>query len=169
VKPEERKESEGRRKMLKEFREFIMRGNVVDMAVGIIIGIAFGAIVTSLVSDVIMPPIGLALGNVDFANLFAVLKEGTTAGPYASLSEAKAAGAVTINYGVFIMTIVSFIIIALVVFLLVRYINIIRRRMEAPKDEAEPTTRTCPYCYSTVHIKASRCPNCTSKLETVQV
>ena len=148
-----------------------MRGNVVDMVVGIIIGIAFGAIVTSLVSDVIMPPIGLALGNVDFANLFVVLKEGSATAPYASLSEAKAAGAVTINYGVFLMAIISFIIIAIVVFLMIRYINMIRRRMEAPKVEAvppEPTTKTCPYCYSEIHVKARRCPKCTSELELSQ-
>ena len=154
--------------MWKEFREFIMRGNVVDMAVGIIIGVAFGAIVTSLVGDVIMPPIGLLLGDVDFTNLFVVLKEGATQGPYASLADAKAAGAVTINYGVFIITIISFLIIALVIFLMVRSVNKLRREMEAPKVEAaqaEPTTKECPYCFSTINIKAKRCPNCTSQLE----
>jgi len=153
--------------MWREFRQFIMRGNVIDMAVGIIIGIAFGAIVTSLVSDIIMPPIGLALGNVDFANLFVVIKEGASPGPYASLEEARTAGAVTINYGVFIMAIVNFLIIATAVFLIVRYVNRIRRGMEAPKVEAppEPTTKSCPYCFSTINIKATRCPNCTSELE----
>ncbi len=154
--------------MWKEFKEFIMRGNVVDMAVGIIIGVAFGAIVTSLVSDVIMPPIGLLLGNVDFANLFVVLKEGVTQGPYASLADAKAAGAVTINYGVFTITVISFLIIALVVFLMVRNLNRLRREMEAPKVEVapvEPTTKECPYCFSIINIKAQRCPNCTSQLE----
>ena len=154
--------------MWKEFREFIMRGNVVDMAVGIIIGVAFGAIVTSLVGDVIMPPIGLLLGDVDFTNLFVVLKVGGTQGPYASLADAKAAGAVTINYGVFIITIISFLIIALVIFLMVRSVNKLRREMEAPKVEAaqaEPTTKECPYCFSTINIKAKRCPNCTSQLE----
>jgi len=154
--------------MLKEFRQFIMRGNVVDMAVGIIIGMAFGAIITSLVSDVIMPPIGLLLGNVDFSNLFVVLKQGSPVGPYASLADAKAAGAVTINYGVFIMTIISFIIIAFAVFMIIRYVNRLRREVEAPKVEAapaEPATKECPYCFSTINIKAKRCPNCTSQLE----
>jgi len=157
--------------MLKEFREFIMRGNVVDMAVGIIIGAAFGAIVTSLVSDIIMPPIGLLVGDVNFSNLFVVLKEGATPGPYASLADAKTAGAVTINYGVFILTIVSFIIIGFAVFLIVRYINRLRRQVEAPKVEAppaEPVTKQCPYCLSTVHIRASRCPHCTSELEATK-
>ena len=154
--------------MWKEFREFIMKGNVVDMAVGIIIGVAFGAIVTSLVGDIIMPPIGLLLGDVDFANLFTVLKEGATQGPYASLADAKAAGAVTINYGVFIITIISFLIIALVIFLMIRSVNKLRREMEAPEvaaAPAEPTTKECPYCFSTINIKAKRCPNCTSQLE----
>jgi len=154
--------------MWKEFREFAMRGNVVDMAVGIIIGAAFGVIITSLVSDIIMPPIGLLLGDVNFSNLFVVLKEGTTIGPYASLAEAKAAGAVTINYGVFIMTIISFMIIAFSVFMLIRYINKVRREMEAPKVKAvsgEATTKECPYCISTIPIKATRCPNCTSQLD----
>ena len=154
--------------MLKEFRQFIMRGNVVDMAVGIIIGIAFGAIITSLVSDVIMPPIGLLVGNVDFINLFVVLKQGSPVGPYASLADAKAAGAVTINYGVFVVTVISFIIIALAVFMIVRYVNKLRREMEAPKVEvapAEPITKECPYCFSTINIKARRCPDCTSQLE----
>jgi len=157
--------------MLKEFREFILRGNVVDMAVGIIIGVAFGAIVTSLVSDIIMPPIGLLVGDVNFSNLFVVLKEGATPGPYASLADAKAAGAVTINYGVFIVAIVSFIIIGFVVFLIVRYVNRLRRRMEPPEVEApaaEPVTKQCPYCFSTVHIRASRCPHCTSELEAAK-
>jgi len=154
--------------MWKEFREFIMKGNVVDMAVGIIIGVAFGAIVSSLVGDVIMPPIGLLLGNVDFTNFFVVLKEGATQGPYASLADAKAAGAVTINYGVFVITVISFLIIALVVFVMVRNVNRLRREMEAPKVTAvpaEPTMKECPYCFSTINIKANRCPNCTSQLE----
>ena len=154
--------------MLKEFKEFIMRGNVVDMAVGIIIGVAFGAIVTSLVGDIIMPPIGLLLGDVDFTNLFAILKQGSPVGPYASLTDAKAAGAVTVNYGVFVITIISFLIIALVVFLMIRNVNRLRRQMEATKVEAapaEPITKECPYCFSTINIKARRCPNCTSLLE----
>ncbi|MGH7808452.1 MAG: large-conductance mechanosensitive channel protein MscL [Thermodesulfobacteriota bacterium] len=117
--------------MLKEFKEFAMRGNVVDMAVGIIIGAAFGTIVQSLVSDVIMPPIGLALGNIDFSNLFLLLKEGATAGPYASLADAQKAGAVTINYGRFINTIISFIIVAFAIFLLIRAINSMKKQEEA--------------------------------------
>ena len=149
--------------MFKEFKEFIMRGNVIDMAVGIIIGAAFGTIVKSLVSDIIMPPIGLLLGNVDFANLFAVLKEGAkAAGPYASLADAQAAGAVTINYGVFINTIISFIIVAFAIFLLIRKINELKKQEEAPP--AEPTTQNCPYCLTSIPIKATRCPHCTSEL-----
>ncbi len=147
--------------MLKEFKDFAMRGNVVDMAVGIIIGAAFGTIIKSLVSDVIMPPIGMLLGNVDFQNLFAVLKEGTTAAPYAALADAQAAGAVTINYGVFINTIISFIIIAFAVFLLIRNINKLKRKEEAPPA---PTTKECSFCFTAIPIKATRCPNCTSQL-----
>jgi large conductance mechanosensitive channel len=149
--------------MLKEFREFIMRGNVVDMAVGIIIGAAFGTIIKSLVSDVIMPPIGLLLGNVDFANLFAVLRQGAVPGPYATLAEAQEAGAVSINYGLFINTIISFVIIAFCVFLLIRQINRMRRKEEAPE---EPTTKDCPYCLSSIPIKATRCGYCTSQLSS---
>jgi large conductance mechanosensitive channel len=150
--------------MLKEFREFAMRGNVVDMAVGIIIGAAFGTIVKSLVSDVIMPPIGLALGNVDFANLFIILKHGAEmAGPYASLADAQAAGAVTLNYGTFINTIISFIIVAFAVFMIIRNINKLKREEEAPPPE--PTTKECPHCFSTIPIKATRCPMCTSELK----
>jgi len=148
--------------MFKEFKEFIMRGNVVDMAVGIIIGAAFGAIIKSLVDDVIMPPIGLLLGNVDFANLFILLKDGTPAGPYAALADAKAAGAVTINYGAFINTVISFLIVALAVFLLIRSINRLRREEEAPA--AAPTTQECPFCKSTIPLGAVRCAFCTSNL-----
>ncbi len=126
--------------MLKEFKEFAMRGNVVDMAVGIIIGAAFGTIVKSLVSDVIMPPVGLALGDVDFSNLFSVLKEGTPSGPYAALADAQAAGAVTINYGLFINTIISFLIVAFAVFLLIRAINNMKKaEEEAPEAPPEPS------------------------------
>ena len=145
--------------MLKEFKEFAMRGNVVDMAVGIIIGVAFGAIVQSLVADVIMPPIGLILGNVDFSNLFVVLKEGAAAAPYASLAEAQKAGAVTINYGKFLNAVVSFVIVAFAVFMLIRAINQLKR-----KEQAAPTTKECPQCFSTISINAKRCPNCTSQL-----
>ena len=147
--------------MVEDFKKFIMRGNVLDMAIGIIIGAAFGTIVNSLVADVIMPPIGLLLGNVDFSNLFFVLKDGAkAAGPYASLAAAKAAGAVTINAGVFINTIISFLIVALAVFLLVRNIN----RLYA-KEEAAPTTKDCPYCLMSVPLKATRCGHCTSELK----
>jgi len=155
--------------VFKEFKEFIMRGSVLDLAIGIIIGAAFSTIVNSLVKDVIMPPIGLALGNVDFNNLFAVIKEGTeAAGPYATLADAQAAGAVTINYGVFINTIIVFIIVAFAVFLIVRTVNRARRAIEARKEveaaAAAPTTKDCPYCFSKIHVDAKRCPNCTSEL-----
>ncbi len=151
--------------MLKEFKEFAMRGNVVDMAVGIIIGAAFGTIVKSLVSDVIMPPIGLLLGNVDFANLFIILKQGAEmAGPYASLADAQAAGAVSLNYGAFINTIISFLIVALAVFMLIKSLNKLKRKEEAPA--AQPTTKECPHCFSTIPIKATRCPMCTSELKS---
>ena len=148
--------------MLKDFKDFAMKGNVVDMAVGIIIGAAFGTIVKSLVADVIMPPIGMLLGNVDFSNLFVVLKEGAAAGPYLALADAQKAGAVTINYGMFINTIISYIIVAFAVFLLVRYLNKLQREEEAPPEE--PTTKECPRCFSTVPIQATRCGCCTSEL-----
>ena len=148
--------------MLKEFKEFAMRGNVVDMAVGIIIGAAFGTIVKSLVADIIMPPIGLLLGNVDFTDLFVVLKQGATAGPYLTLVDAQKAGAVTLNYGVFANTIISFIIVAFSVFLLIRAINKMKRQEEAPPEE--PTTKECPHCLSSIPIKATRCGYCTSEL-----
>jgi large conductance mechanosensitive channel len=148
--------------MFKEFKEFIARGNVMDMAIGVIIGTAFGAIVKSLVSDIIMPPIGLLLGDVDFSNLYVLLEKGDPAGPYASLAEAQAAGAVTINYGVFIDTVISFLIVALVVFIVIRNVNRLKREEEAPP--AEPTTKECPFCLSTIPIQASRCPHCTSEL-----
>ena len=147
--------------MLKEFKAFIMRGNVLDLAVGIIIGAAFGTIVKSLVDDVIMPPIGLALGNVDFSNLFVLLKEGAKAAPpYASLADAKAAGAVTINYGQFINNVVTFIIVAFAVFLVVRAAN----RLRPPEAAAAPNTRDCPYCRMPIPVAATRCPQCTSDL-----
>ncbi len=149
--------------MLKDFRDFIMRGNVLDMAVGIIIGAAFGTIVSSIVKDIIMPPIGLVLGNVDFANLFAVLKQGTSPGPYASLVDAQTAGAVTINYGVFINTLVSFLIVAVVLFFLIRAFMHARSRLET-KKEAAPITKECPYCLSQVPVGAKKCAFCTSEL-----
>jgi large conductance mechanosensitive channel len=147
--------------MLTEFKKFAMRGNVVDMAVGIIIGGAFGTIVKSLVDDVIMPPIGLALGGVDFTNLFLTLREGT-AGPYPTLEAAKEAGAVTVNYGAFLNNIVTFLIVAFAVFLLVRAINALKRK-EAVAPSA-PDSKACPQCATTIPIAAKRCPNCTSQL-----
>jgi large conductance mechanosensitive channel len=148
--------------MLKEFKEFAVRGNVVDLAVGVIIGAAFGAMVKSLVDDIIMPPIGLLLGGVDFSNLFLTLREGKVAGPYATLAEAKGAGAVTINYGVLANTVVSLLIVAFVIFLLVRGINKLRREKDAPPPA--PTTRDCPFCATAIPIKATRCPHCTSEV-----
>ncbi len=147
--------------MLKEFKEFAIKGNVVDMAVGIIIGAAFGGIVSSLVNDVIMPPIGWILGNVDFSNFFLILKEGKTPGPYPTPALAKAAGAVTLNYGIFINTVINFFIVAFAIFFLIRSINRFRREREVPA----PTTKECPYCYLSIPIKALRCPNCTSDLQ----
>ncbi|OGP80505.1 MAG: mechanosensitive ion channel protein MscL [Deltaproteobacteria bacterium RBG_16_64_85] len=149
--------------MLKEFKEFAMRGNVMDMAVGIIIGAAFGLIIASLVSDVLMPPIGLILGNVDFSNLFMVLKEGKTAGPYATVAAAKGAGAVTLNYGLFVNTIVNFLIVAFAIFFVVRGMNSLKKKEEAPA--AKPTTKECPHCLSNIPIKATRCAHCTSELK----
>ena len=149
--------------MFKEFKEFAMRGNVIDMAIGIIIGGAFGPIVGSMVSDILMPPIGLAMGNVDFSNLFILIKEGSkAAAPYASLADAKTAGAVTINYGMFINTVISFVIVAFAVFLLIRGLNRLQRKKEeVPTD---PTTKDCPFCLSTIATKATKCPNCTSEV-----
>jgi large conductance mechanosensitive channel len=148
--------------MVKEFKEFIMRGNVLDLAVGVIIGGAFGTIVTSLVNDVIMPPIGLLLGSVDFRDLFLVLKEGSTAGPYASVAAAKGAGAVTLNYGAFINTIISFLIVGFSIFMVIKTANRLRAPAPAP---APPPTKDCPFCFSAIAPKASRCPHCTSELK----
>jgi large conductance mechanosensitive channel len=149
--------------MFKEFKEFAVRGNVVDMAVGIIIGASFGTIVNSFVSDIIMPPIGLFLSNVDFSSLFMVLKEGKVAGPYASLADARTAGAVTVNYGVFMNAIISFLIVAFAVFLLVRNINRLKKEEEVPP--AAPATKECPYCLSVIPVKAVRCAHCTSEFK----
>jgi large conductance mechanosensitive channel len=146
--------------MLKEFKAFVMRGNVLDLAVGIIIGASFGTIVKSLVDDVIMPPIGLALGNVDFANLFLLLKPGLKAPPYTTVADAQAAGAVTINYGNFVNNVVTFIIVAFVVFLIVRVANRLK-----PQDAAAPSTKDCPYCRMAIPVTATRCPHCTSDLK----
>jgi large conductance mechanosensitive channel len=150
--------------MMKEFREFAVKGNVVDMAVGIIIGAAFGTIVKSLVDDVLMPPIGLLLGNVDFSNLFIVLKQGATAGPYLTLADANAAGAVILKYGTFINTVISFLIVSFSVFILIKNINRLKR--EKPAPEAAPTTKECPYCLSVIPIKATRCAHCTQELRS---
>ena len=144
--------------MLKEFREFAVRGNMIDLAVGLVLGVAFGTIVKSLVDDVIMPPIGLLLGKVDFTNLFLVLREGRVAGPYATPALAKQVGAVTLNYGMFTNTIVTFVIVAFAVFILVRQVN--RFRQPAPA-----TTRDCPQCLSKIPVKATRCAFCTSEVQ----
>lgn len=151
--------------MLKEFKTFIMRGNVIDLAIGVIIGIAFGAVVKSLVDDVIMPPVGMATGGIDFSNKFLVLKDGATAaGPYASVAAAKAAGATTLNYGIFVNNVVSFLIVGFCAFLLVRAVNRLMRSHEAP---AVAKTRACPYCAMEIPLAATRCPLCTSQLAAV--
>jgi large conductance mechanosensitive channel len=142
--------------MLKEFKEFVMRGNVLDMAVGIIIGVAFGKIITSFVNDVLMPPLGLLLGKVDFSNLFLNI----SGKDYPTLAAAKAAGAATINYGVFLNTVLDFLLVALAVFLLIKQVN----RLKGAPAPVEPTTKDCPYCLSPMAIKAVRCPHCTSQL-----
>ena len=144
--------------MLNEFKKFVMRGNVIDMAVGIVIGVAFGAIVSSLVNDIIMPPIGYILGGVDFSNLYINLSGGS----YDSLAAAKDAGATTINVGVFLNTIINFLIVAFALFMVIKAVNRASAKKEAPP--AAPTTKECPHCCSTISIKATRCPNCTSQL-----
>jgi large conductance mechanosensitive channel len=157
--------------MIKEFQKFIMRGNVLDLAVGIIIGAAFTSIVNSLVNDIIMPPIGFALGGVDFSDFFVLLKPGTEVPPpYATLADAQAAGAVTINYGLFINQVISFLIVAFVVFLLVRGFNRLTQPINKRFEEkpGEPVNKECPYCVSTIPYKATRCPNCTSQLEAAK-
>jgi large conductance mechanosensitive channel len=143
--------------MLKAFRDFAMRGNVLDMAVGIIIGAAFGVIVKSLVDDVLMPPIGMLVGGVDMTDLFVTLRQGTPPGPYLSLEQARSAGAVTLNYGLFLNSVVSFLIVAFSVFMIVRAFE--RARRQAPP---EVTTKDCPHCAMSIPIKATRCPHCTS-------
>ncbi|HEY9382062.1 MAG TPA: large conductance mechanosensitive channel protein MscL [Gemmatimonadales bacterium] len=147
--------------MLKDFKAFIMRGSVVDLAVGVIIGAAFGSIIKSLVDDILMPPIGLATGGVDFANKFLVLKDGAkAAAPYASLADAKAAGAVTLNYGVFVNQMVTFLIVAACIFLVVRMVA----RLQGPPPAAAPSTKTCAFCATEIPVAAKRCPHCTSAL-----
>jgi large conductance mechanosensitive channel len=145
--------------MLKEFKDFIMRGNVLDLAVAVIIGTAFGKVIGSLVTDILMPPLGLILGKVDFNNLY-INMSGT---PFASLAEAQAAGAPTLNYGVFINTIINFVIVAAAIFLIIKLANRLQRLR--PAEKPAPTTKECPFCISTVPIKATRCPNCTSEIK----
>lgn len=146
--------------MIKEFKEFIMRGNVIDMAVGIIIGASFGSIINSLVNDIIMPPIGLLMGKVDFSNRYILLQPGAS---YDTLADAQAAGAVTLNYGLFINSIINFLIVGLAVFLLIKAVN--RMHVQKPAEPDEPTVKECPFCYTEIPIKASRCPNCTSEIK----
>ena len=149
-----------------EFKKFAMRGNVIDMAVGIIIGAAFGKIVDSLVKDVIMPPIGLLLGKVDFSNLYLTLQDGNVPGPYDSLSAAQAAGAVTMNLGLFVNAIISFLIVAFAVFILIKAINELQAKMDKKEaQEAVKTTKTCPYCCTEIPLNATRCPHCTSEID----
>jgi len=144
--------------MWKEFKEFALKGNAVDLAIGVIIGAAFGAIVASLVSDIMMPPIGKALGGVDFSNLFVVLGDGA----YASLAEAQKAGAATINYGLFLNKLINFLIVAFVLFMVVKAMN--RMKREAPAPAPAPTEKECPQCATSIPIKAKRCPHCTSNI-----
>jgi large conductance mechanosensitive channel len=150
--------------MFKEFRDFALRGNVMDMAVGIIIGAAFTSIVNSLVNDIIMPPLGMLLGGMDFSNFYLTLKPGSPAGPYSALAEAQAAGAVTVNYGLFINALISFTLVALAMFLLIRALNRLQAGKPAP-EPAAPPAKDCPFCFSSIPLQATRCPNCTSQLE----
>ena len=150
--------------MLQEFKKFALRGSVVDLAIGVVLGGAFGAIVTSLVNNIIMPPIGLLLGGVNFENLMWVLSAGDPPPPYATPADAAAAGAVTINYGLFLSAIISFIIIAWVIFLLVKAMNRMSEMGKKPEAAAEPTDKECPFCAQQIPIKAKRCPFCTSEL-----
>jgi large conductance mechanosensitive channel len=147
-------------KILEEFKAFVMRGNVIDMAVGVIIGGAFGKIVSSMTADIIMPPIGLLLGKVDFSSLY-INMSGKV---YASLAEAQAAGAPTLNYGIFLNNVINFVIIAFVIFLMIKQLNKLQKPVAKPAPAGAPTTKDCPFCCSTVAIKAVRCPNCTSQL-----
>ncbi len=155
------------RKLIEEFKQFIKRGNVVDLAVGVVIGVAFGAITKSLVDDIIMPPLGLATGGVDFAQLFWVLKPGKVPGPYHTIAQAKAAGAVTMNYGTFINTIINFLVVAIAMFFVVRAYTRLTERLHHEEETApaEPVDKECPYCFESIPIKAVRCPRCTSHLD----
>jgi len=148
--------------VLKEFRNFILKGNVLELAIAFILGAAFSTIVQSMVNDIIMPPIGILLGNTDFTDFFVVLKDGKTAGPYASIVEAKAAGAVTWNYGKFITAVITFLIVAAALFMLFRAAQRVQKMGEKEKPAAAPTTKSCPHCFSTINIKATRCAHCTA-------
>lgn len=156
----------GRARVFGEFRKFLQRGSLIDMAVGIAVGTAFATIAKSLVSDIVMPPVGLLMGGVEFKDMFAVLKEGTPPAPYTTLAAAQDAGAVTVNYGIFINNVLAFLVIALVFFMMVRAVNRLRE-MGEPGTPAEPTTKTCPHCIHTIPLRATRCPQCTSELEPV--
>ena len=151
--------------MVEEFKKFILRGNVLDLAVGVVMGAAFGAVVTSFTDDILMPPIGLLLGGVRSYDIFVVLKAGDPAGPYSTLAAAQEAGAVIMNFGLFINVIITFLITALAIFLIVKAANRLQPEEEAPPPE--PTTKPCPYCYTEIPIPATRCPHCTSELEAV--
>lgn len=151
--------------MLKEFKNFALRGNVLDMAVGIIIGASFSTIINSLVNDILMPPFGWLLGGVDFENFYLTIKTGSPAGPYSSLTDAQTAGAVTVNYGLFINAIISFLIVALAMFLLIRTINRLQERGKQELAEEGPTSKDCPFCFTPIPVQAIRCPHCTSQLD----
>ena len=150
--------------MLKDFKEFALKGNVLDMAVGIILGAAFGTVVSSLVKDVLMPPIGLLMGKVDFSNLFVVIRDGAASGPFPTLEAAQKAGAVTVNFGLFANTVISFLIVAWAVFILVKGVNHLRHKMDLVPEAA---TRDCPLCLSKVPRKATRCAHCTAEITPV--
>jgi large conductance mechanosensitive channel len=151
--------------MLKEFREFALRGNVMDMAIGIIIGASFGTIISSLVDDILMPPIGWLLGGVDFSNNYLTLNPGLPAGPYSTLADAQAAGAVTVNYGLFINAVISFLIVALAMFFLIRALNQLTASRQTQETDQTPSTKDCPYCYNAIPLQATRCGHCTSQLK----
>lgn len=151
--------------MLKEFKEFAVKGNALDMAVGVVVGSAFGAIVNSLVTDILMPPLGLLLGKTDFSNLFLILKKGSVEGPFSTLAEAQKAGAVTFSYGLFLNRVISFLIVAFALFLILKVINRLRKPEEPVLPPPVTTEKSCPFCLSTIPLKARRCPHCTSTLE----
>ena len=151
--------------MLKEFKEFAVKGNALDMAVGVVVGSSFGAIVNSLVTDILMPPLGLLLGKTDFSNLFLILKKGSVEGPFSTLAEAQKAGAVTFSYGLFLNRVISFLIVAFALFLILKVINRLRKPEEPVLPPPVTTEKSCPFCLSTIPLKARRCPHCTSTLE----